>query len=62
MRHRSKPFWRRRPFRAYEEHEVEDIVLKRRNSRYRPGRRSDDWRKIKSALWYERHAQHRRPK
>jgi bifunctional non-homologous end joining protein LigD len=48
-------------FRVYEEHGVEGIVLKRRDSLYRPGQRCPHWRKIKSALWYERHAERRRP-
>jgi bifunctional non-homologous end joining protein LigD len=37
-------------FRACEQQGVEGIVLKRRDSRYRPGQRSDDWRKLKTKL------------
>jgi ATP-dependent DNA ligase len=46
-------------FRACEEHGVEGIVLNRRDSLYRPGQRCPHWRKVKSALWFERHAEHR---
>jgi bifunctional non-homologous end joining protein LigD len=49
-------------FRACEEHGVEGIVLKRRDSLYRPGQRCPYRRKVKSALWYERHAEHRHPR
>jgi ATP-dependent DNA ligase len=49
-------------FRACEEHGVEGIVLKRRDSLYRPGQRCPQWCKVKSALWFERHAEHRRPR
>jgi len=27
-----------------------------------PGERSQDWRKVKTRHWFEKHAQHRRPK
>lgn len=30
---------------------MEGVVLKRRQSRYRPGQRSSDWRKVKCAGW-----------
>jgi bifunctional non-homologous end joining protein LigD len=30
------------------DHDVEGIVLKRLRSRYRPGERSRDWRKVKA--------------
>ncbi len=49
-------------FAACEEHGVEGIVLKRRTSTYRPGERSPHWRKLKTRHWFEKHAEHRRPK
>jgi bifunctional non-homologous end joining protein LigD len=33
--------------------EIEGVVAKRRDSPYRPGVRSDDWRKIKRPGWSE---------
>ena len=36
---------------ACEEHGVEGVVLKRRDSRYRAGERSTDWRKVKCQTW-----------
>ena len=41
-------------------HDLEGVVLKRLNSRYRPGRRSRDWRKVKAPGWAPVHAQRRR--
>ena len=35
---------------------LEGIVAKRTDSRYRPGIRSDDWLKLKTAAWYTTHA------
>ena len=36
---------------ACEELDLEGVVVKRNASRYRPGRRSPDWRKVKTASW-----------
>jgi bifunctional non-homologous end joining protein LigD len=41
------------------DHDVEGIVLKRLASRYRPGERSRDWRKVKAPGWAAVHAQRR---
>jgi len=41
------------------EHDVEGIVAKRTDSRYRPGERSSDWLKVKTADWREIHAPRR---
>jgi hypothetical protein len=47
-------------FAGCEEYGVEGIVLKRRTSTYRPGERSQDWRKLKTRHWFEKHAEHGR--
>ena len=44
---------------ACEEQGLEGLVLKRLASRYRPGVRSSDWRKLKCAGWAE-HLERRR--
>lgn len=49
-------------FSACEAHSVEGIVLKPRNTVYRPGERCDDWRKLKTRHWFDRHAKDRRPR
>jgi ATP-dependent DNA ligase len=41
---------------ALEGHELEGIVAKRLDSRYRPGDRSRDWVKAKTAAWRAMHA------
>jgi bifunctional non-homologous end joining protein LigD len=41
------------------EHDVEGIVAKRTDSRYRPGERSSDWLKLKTADWRQMHAPRR---
>lgn len=41
---------------------IEGIVAKRNDSPYRPGIRSNDWRKAKIAAWRDRHARRRRPR
>jgi ATP-dependent DNA ligase len=38
------------------EHDVEGIVAKRTDSRYRPGKRSSDSLKLKTADWRTMHA------
>jgi ATP-dependent DNA ligase len=47
---------------ACAEHDVEGIVAKRVDSPYRPGERSGDWLKMKTADWRAEHAprRHRR--
>ena len=40
---------------ACDELDLEGLVLKRRNSVYRPGARSRDWRKVKTTAWRTRH-------
>lgn len=47
--------------RACDEQGMESVVLKRLASRYRPGARSYDWRKVKCAAWTE-HLERRRPR
>jgi ATP-dependent DNA ligase len=44
---------------ACEAHGVEGVVLKRRDSTYRPGERCDTWRKAKCPNW-RRHAERRK--
>ena len=44
------------------EHDVEGIVAKRTDSRYRPGERSSDWLKLTTADWREVHAPRRHEK
>lgn len=44
---------------ACADHDLEGVVLKRRASTYRPGRRSPDWRKVKCPAWAG-HAERRR--
>jgi bifunctional non-homologous end joining protein LigD len=44
------------------EHDVEGIVAKRVDSRYRPGERSSDWLKLKTADWRTAHASQRHPR
>lgn len=44
---------------ACESHGVEGVLLKRRDSTYRPGQRCDTWRKVKCESWL-RHAERRR--
>jgi len=46
---------------ACEEQGVEGIVLKRLGSKYRPGARSYDWRKVKCQAWRD-HLELRRPR
>jgi ATP-dependent DNA ligase len=41
------------------EHDVEGIVAKRTDSRYRPGERSTDWLKLKTADWRAMHGPRR---
>jgi bifunctional non-homologous end joining protein LigD len=41
------------------EHDVEGIVAKRTDSRYRPGERSSDWLKLKTADWRKMHGPRR---
>lgn len=43
---------------ACEGHGLEGVVLKRLGAPYRPGARSDDWRKVKCAAWVA-HAERR---
>lgn len=43
-----------------EQLEMEGVVVKRRTSVYRPGRRSVDWRKVGCAGWRAEHARQRR--
>jgi ATP-dependent DNA ligase len=38
------------------EHDLEGIVAKRVDSRHRPGERSPDWVKLKTADWKSLHA------
>jgi bifunctional non-homologous end joining protein LigD len=38
------------------EHRLDGVVAKRVDSRYRPGERSPDWRKLKTADWWRVHA------
>ncbi|MGI9028961.1 MAG: hypothetical protein ACR2HP_03110 [Ilumatobacteraceae bacterium] len=38
---------------------MEGVVLKRLDSRYRPGRRTNDWRKVKCPAWRPEHAERR---
>src|SRR5205823_6430592 len=45
---------------ACEELEFEGVVAKRLTSTYRPGQRSPNWRKIKTAAWGQFHAPYRR--
>jgi bifunctional non-homologous end joining protein LigD len=45
---------------ACREHDVEGIVAKRIDSPYRPGERSRDWLKLKTADWRATHAPRRR--
>lgn len=40
---------------------MEGLVLKELTSRYLPGRRSTQWRKLKTPTWASRHAPHRVP-
>jgi bifunctional non-homologous end joining protein LigD len=47
---------------ACREHDVEGIVAKRVDSAYRPGERSSDWLKLKTAEWRTAHASQRRPR
>ncbi len=47
---------------ACREHNVEGIVAKRVESRYRPGERSGDWLKVKTADWRVAHAPRRHPR
>ena len=42
------------------EHDIEGIVAKRVGSPYRPGERSNDWLKVKTAEWRSVHAGRRR--
>jgi bifunctional non-homologous end joining protein LigD len=44
---------------ACREHDVEGIVAKRIESPYRPGERSNDWLKLKTADWRATHAPRR---
>jgi len=44
---------------ACREHDVEGIVAKRVDSPYRPGERSSDWLKLKTADWRNLHAPRR---
>ena len=44
---------------ACAEHGVEGIVAKRLDSPYRPGQRSGDWLKVKTAEWRVAHASRR---
>ena len=44
------------------EHDVEGIVAKRVDSPYRPGERSSDWLKLKTADWRSTHASQRHPR
>jgi bifunctional non-homologous end joining protein LigD len=44
---------------ACAEHDVEGIVAKRVDSPYRPGERSSDWLKVKTAHWRTMHAPRR---
>src|SRR5262245_5955853 len=44
---------------ACAEHDLEGIVAKRVDSRYRPGERSTDWLKLKTADWRTTHAPRR---
>jgi bifunctional non-homologous end joining protein LigD len=46
---------------ACEATDVEGLMLKRLQSVYRPGRRSNDWRKVKGNAWQDQHAARRRP-
>ena len=48
--------------RACEVKGVEGVVLKRLASRYWPGRRSHDWRKVKVSAWRAEHLERRRPR
>jgi bifunctional non-homologous end joining protein LigD len=41
---------------------IEGLVLKRSLSRYVPGQRSKDWRKVKCASWRRQHSERRRPR
>jgi ATP-dependent DNA ligase len=41
------------------EHDVEGIIAKRVDSPYRPGERSPDWIKLKTADWKSLHAARR---
>jgi bifunctional non-homologous end joining protein LigD len=47
---------------ACREHDVEGIVAKRVDSPYRPGERSSDWLKLKTADWRTAHASQRQPR
>jgi bifunctional non-homologous end joining protein LigD len=44
---------------AYGELDLEGIVAKRVDSRYRPGERSPDWIRLKTADWKSLHAARR---
>jgi ATP dependent DNA ligase domain len=55
--HRTPTIAPRHSLRA--EHDVEGIVAKRTDSPYRPGERSSDWLKLKTADWREMHAPRR---
>jgi ATP-dependent DNA ligase len=44
------------------EHDLEGIVAKRVDSRYRAGERSSDWLKLKTADWRTAHASQRYPR
>jgi bifunctional non-homologous end joining protein LigD len=46
---------------ACEAHDVEGVVLKRRDSDYRPGQRSSTWRKVKCSTWRSVHLERRMP-
>jgi len=48
--------------RACEANGVEGVVLKRLASRYSPGKRSREWRKVKVSTWRIEHLERRRPK
>jgi bifunctional non-homologous end joining protein LigD len=41
---------------ACELHDIEGLVAKKLQSRYRPGQRSPDWVKVKTLSWRSRHA------
>jgi len=43
-----------------EQLEMEGVVVKRRTSVYRPGRRSVDWRKVRCPAWRAEYAPERR--
>jgi ATP-dependent DNA ligase len=47
---------------ACAEHNLDGIVAKRVDSPYRPGERSSDWLKLKTADWRATHASQRHPR